>query len=92
MQRKTKVFLGGIGSNYPPSRGCHVSLLPWQGVSRFATVPWQYSKNHFCFFKQKGKQGKQSKQGQQGQQSQQSQPTLHARARIYIIYNNTPLI
>ena len=21
MQRKTKVFLGGIGSNYPPSRG-----------------------------------------------------------------------
>jgi len=24
-------------------KGCHVSLLPLQGVSRFATVPWAVS-------------------------------------------------
>ena len=58
MQRKNKVFLGVSAVTTP------------QGVSRFATVPWQYPKNHFYFFKQKGKQGKQSKQGQQSQQSQ----------------------
>ena len=56
MQRKNSIFLG-----------VSAVTTPHQGVSRFATVPWQYSKNHFCFFKQKGKQGKQSKQGQQSQ-------------------------
>ena len=52
--------LRGVINSDTPKRVSRFVTPPLQGVSRFATVPWQYSKNHFCFFKQKGKQGQQS--------------------------------
>ena len=49
MQRKNKVFLRGVINSDTP-KGVSRFVTPLQGVSRFATVPWQYPKNHFCQF------------------------------------------
>ena len=50
MQRKNSVFLGVSAVTTPPKRVSRF-VNPWQGVSRFATVPWQYPKLGGCIVK-----------------------------------------